>query len=1318
MRIKTLLSTVILLFGCLTLQAQNAELSFDSQDSKTSEIQESPNSRASKITFIDEDFEGGSLPTGWSVQNGGSSWVISSDNSNAYWTIPAHTTYASILDVYEPGFDDRDNPDTYIATSSIDFTGISSARLSFDCFYEAEFAGHWRVKLSTDGGTSWSEIRYLEDTADVWQSELIDISSYINNEPDVKIAFHFSDTSDNNPTSQATAGFAIDDVQVFEPSNNDLGVESIEPTFAVEGSSVTPTVALYNYGTEDESTWSVTLTDGVSYNETVSDLATINSDTEYIASFPDWSPTEGTYTLEAIVTLTGDSDATNDTLRTTANVVQPFSPNALAGNGQSGNYYEITLSDGSLTSVGSMPTNPINMGEEYAADTTIYRINYIAELYSVNPLNGNTTLLTTLSGLSGGIPVGIAYDWDNDLMYIASTDGSTTNYLYTVNLDTYALTLIGSDNALISGMDFANDGNLYATDLSDNLVQISTADGSVTTVGPIGHNASIYHDLSFDRTNNLLLTIDQTPDGTKYGYYDLSTGAFTEIASLGGTWDDITFTHYDKPSAITFSVTDGSNPLSGATVSIFGKELTTDGSGEATTNLLDGDYNYTVNLAGYDQATGSVNVSGSNQTVIVVLNETTYTVTFTVTDGTDPLQGAAIAIDGYSDIVTNASGQATIDLPNDNYDYTVTLPGYDDYTGSFTVADGPETVDVAMTETLYTVTFTVTDGSNPLENATISIPGYSDLTTNASGVATIDLTQGTYDYTVSLAGYNDVFGSFNISSSNVDVDVTMGETTYTATFFVNDGTDPLEGATVTVEGYPDLTTNVSGIATIDLPNGSYDYTVSLAGYDTVTGSFTVADGPESIDVVMSETTYTATFSVTDGSNPLQGATVSIDGESDITTDASGIATIELTNGTYDYTVSLANYDTVTGSFTIADATETVDVVMTLSIYTATFTVTDGANPLLGATVSITGESDLTTDASGIATIDLPNGTYDYSVSLDGYDTVTGSFTVADGPESIDVTMSETTYTATFSVTDGSNPLQGATVSIDGESDITTDASGIATIDLPNGTYDYTVSLANYDTVTGSFTITDATETVDVVMTLSIYTATFTVTDGANPLLGATVSITGESDLTTDASGIATIDLPNGTYDYSVSLDGYDTVTGTFAIADTPESIDVVMSQSIYTATFTITDGSDPLEGATISIDGQSDITTNASGAATIDLPNGTYDYTVSLSGYNDSIGSFTIADANLAIDIILDDVGIYDINANGFLVYPNPTRGIFYIETSKLQTITVLNAIGKVITSKKVNGKETMDLTGRSPGIYLLRLKSGDKVITQRIILQ
>jgi hypothetical protein len=154
------------------------------------------------------------------------------------------------------------------------------------------------------------------------------------------------------------------------------------------------------------------------------------------------------------------------------------------------------------------------------------------------------------------------------------------------------------------------------------------------------------------------------------------------------------------------------------------------------------------------------------------------------------------------------------------------------------------------------------------------------------------------------------------------------------TFVVKDEADNLmEGATVTMEG-ADYTTDINGEATMMMEVGSYDYTVVMDGYYEATGTIDVTSTPVITEqVVLVEMVYTATLNVTDDANgdALEGVAIeiSLDGEviETLTTDVDGSASVDLSNGAYDFVATLAGYGTIEESFTIGGANETINFTM-------------------------------------------------------------------------------------------------------------------------------------------------------------------------------------------------------------------------------------------------------------------------------------------------------------------------------------------------------------------------------------------------------
>jgi len=205
---------------------------------------------------------------------------------------------------------------------------------------------------------------------------------------------------------------------------------------------------------------------------------------------------------------------------------------AYTGNVSTDTYHSIVLSDGTLTQTGTLVTDPFPTAEEFA-DGIVYRVDGNMGFYSVNPDDGTATSLGTITGYAG-TPVGLAYDWGSSTMYLLVLDAGNIPHLCTLDMGTYTATEIGAGTGMLIAMDFADDGYLYGPALDDeNLYQIDPATGATTLIGSTGLGLNYGQDVSFDYTTGMLYTIN-SGDQFTYGTYDISTGAFTQIANMGG----------------------------------------------------------------------------------------------------------------------------------------------------------------------------------------------------------------------------------------------------------------------------------------------------------------------------------------------------------------------------------------------------------------------------------------------------------------------------------------------------------------------------------------------------------------------------------------------------------------------------------------------------------------------------------------------------------------------------------------------------------------------------------------------------------------
>ena len=612
--------------------------------------------------------------------------------------------------------------------------------------------------------------------------------------------------------------------------------------------------------------------------------------------------------------------------------------------------------------------------------------------------------------------------------------------------------------------------------------------------------------------------------------------------------------------------------------------------------------------------------------------------------------------------------------------------------------NGGDNYTIAVSDE-YPVTFNVTGDGEPVEGALIDIDG-TQLTTDAAGSASINLINGTYPYTISADGFKDTTSTVTVDGSAVTENVTLTQgyaVTYSvdlsesapadfdpatdevyvtgdpfgwaapgseSTLQLTDGDDDMVYA-----GEADAAVGISEYKYFYIPEGtgsSWDYGEWIGGDNR---TFELTDAPITLDDIWGN--FLAEFHVINESDEdIEGATIEINGEN-LTTDASGMASTALppnnTDG-YDYEVSATGYANALGNIMVDYQDVFEEVTMSPPAeYTVTFNVMADGSPVEGAVIDIN-DTQLTTNASGEATIELENGNYPYTVSADGFMNAYGEVTVNDNPVTEEVTMSEG-YAVTFHVDMGEfstrdfdpatdkvyitgSPFGWAEPGTDETLEMTDpDDDMVYSLDtmIAVGSHEYKYfyvpegegSSWDYGEWDGgdnrTFEVSDAPVSLDVVW--GAFMAEFHVINEANEdIEGADIFINGE-EITTNASGLASIALPpNNTdgYDYEVEEEGYANSLGNIMVdyQDVEEEVTMYPPEE-YAVIFNVTDQeSNPVQGAIININ-DTQLTTNASGEATIYLGNGNYPYTVTAEGYVATSGEVLVEGSNLTEEVTL-----------------------------------------------------------------------------------
>ncbi len=280
-------------------------------------------------------------------------------------------------------------------------------------------------------------------------------------------------------------------------------------------------------------------------------------------------------------------------------------------------------------------------------------------------------------------------------------------------------------------------------------------------------------------------------------------------------------------------------------------------------------------------------------------------------------------------------------------------------------------------------------------------------------------TNGTYSYTLSSNDKNYApsitNGKFVVEGTAVSQNVVFGPVVYKV-IFMETGFPAGNTWYVNITNGP----NSGGITgtsySFNLTNGTYSYTIATTDktYEPspASGSLQVNGASVSTSVKFSEVKYTVTFTE---SNLPQGTTwyVNVTGQTPSGSISAGSSfTIDLTNGTYSYTIATTDKtyspSPYSSSFTVNGASVPVSIAFSKVQYTVKFTESGLSSGTTWYVNLSNGQSFKSTTST--ISFNEPNGTYSYTIgNVSGY-------TVSPSSGSLTVSGSNASKAITFTVT--------------------------------------------------------------------------------------------------------------------------------------------------------------------------------------------------------------------------------------------------------------------------------------------------------------
>lgn len=773
-----------------------------------------------------------------------------------------------------------------------------------------------------------------------------------------------------------------------------------------------------------------------------------------------------------------------------------------------------------------------------------------------------------------------------------------------------------------------------------------------------------------------------------------------------------------------------------ATLEINGGTYT--GSTTVALPAADAPYSYTVSCPGYTQQTGSVTVTGNDNpvanpnSVSVTLEKDTsawVNVTFNVTP-----TGAALTVKRGDTVIEPQSDGSYKLLKGVEYTYTAVSDdgGYEPAAGTVTPTENStQTVALKKVQSIE-VTKAPTKTEYYKGDAELDLTGMV-LTVNYDGTnETRTITDG-YD----AAGVT--FEGFDTSEPAESKSITVSYRGKTASFAIevkdklqfsdffsaisdsvtatNSTSRPFEP--VQSEGCLQPASNASSyspstitIAAIKNVTVSFDYcggtgytdfyvkkgsSQLLASYyssewknfsadlrigETLTLSYGSSSG-----LKLKNFTVSPLYTLTIAPNQTDATVTLKDKEGKAVSGSNGVFAVKAA-ADYTYTVTKKGYEPATGKVTMSAENQTVNVTLVkLPVITLQFTPDDAAVTLKQGNTTVYKESADSEKGKNVY-IAAKNTAYTYTATKFGYETATGTISVATTDVNKTVTLTELAkQTVTFSITKPEGVSAEPVVTVKYNGTKVYEGSG-TNCTLPAGNYTYTATLDGCDTLSGSFVV-QAAKTIGLEFVKSLtfddffagldgITAENGTRYGFEPVRAAGGNYLHRNDSVSYSNNTATITLKadkslvlqfdyyGGTYyssseyfsvkkgsteifksynsnewkTYSVAVAAGDVLTLTYKGYGENSYVDLknFTVSPVYTVSLNVTGAED----CTVALQ-------DASGAAITGtdgkyaVPAGVYTYTVSKFGYETKTGTIKVEGGDVSKDVALTALTAYQV---------------------------------------------------------------------------
>jgi hypothetical protein len=950
-----------------------------------------------------------------------------------------------------------------------------------------------------------------------------------------------------------------------------------------------------------------------------------------------------------------------------------------------------SLSVGSMIGYATITTS----SNSYTEDLFVYSLNPNNSSAVVNTSSGNTFAIENLSG--GGVSITATSPGDNNY----TTSGNSSSATFTNIFNNPSVGVLGFNSTITS--------EIGQVDLQSVNLLMSCSDFSPTVVTSLSNThcdslSSLTIDVSQDAGETDMASAVFVSDGGSYTLSSMTIGdnigsaIFTNNVGSYSTGLFITnlTSNTATVSADSLGYTFALENLSGGGVSI-----TATSPGDNNSLTSGNSSSVTFNNVFHNPNSGVLNFNSTITSELGEVDSQSFTFYMSCIDFSPTV--LVSTSDNTCDVLTDLS----IDVSQDGNEADIDSAVFVSDGGSFDISNN------SLNDTVGTANVLFANGTNVNSNLVlITISSLDDF--EVQSIDANGLVLGTFSVVNLSAG-----GVSIIATSPVDGNSSTNGYVSNATFtnlFVNPNTNPLNfTTTITSElGHTDVQSfslticcdpmtlvTVTACDSFDWDGVTYDSTgVYVNLYTDVNG----CDSTVTLDLTINySSSLLVTVTACDSFDWDGMAYDSTGTYTNLYTDLNGCDSTVTLDLTINYSSSLTVTVTVCDTGFVWDGT----TYNSTGMYTNVYTDLNGCDSTVTLDLTVGFSESNTVTVTACDSFDWDGMTYD---STGMYTNVYTNLSGCDSTVTLDLTVGfSESNTVTVTACD-SFDWDGMTYDSTGMyTNVYTNLSGCdstVTLDLTiNNSFSSSVVITSCDSFDWDGMTYDST---------GMYTNVYTGLNGCDSTVTLDLTINNSSSLTVTITACDSFDWDGMTYDSTgmytnlyTDLNGCDSIVTLDLTINNGPVVEILEQNGNLTANNIV--GS--LAPYTY------EWSTGETSQTITPIASDTYWCIVS-----DSLGC--LSDTAFYTFLFTSTI---DITNSKVLIYPNPTQGILNIEFdltgSKEVTLCLVNILGDVVYTELIDNEtikysNKLDLSNYSNGIYFVKLKKEDSVITKKVILQ